>query len=284
MQKAVWLLIVATSLYSLINVGVKLLDSLPASQIVVFRAFISALICSFYIWKKKISFLGNNKRVLFLRGLFGTIALLSLFTCLQKIPLAVAMTLINLSPILTVVIAHFYLKEKANLSQWVFLLVSFVGVFMVRGEVAPVPWVWMLLGLLAAFFAALAYTCVRKLRTTEDPLVVILYFPLVTVPMIGPIMVYEWQTPIGIQWIILLGIGCLTQLAQYCMTLAYQLESAAKVMVFNYTGLFWGVLLGWVIFNEKLSYLQICGVLLVFFCLCGNYLVSRRPILLRRVK
>ncbi len=282
MQRAVWLLIAATSLYSVINVGVKWLEHLPASQIVVFRAGISAVICSFFIWKKGASFWGNNIKVLFLRGFLGTIALLSLFTCLQKVPLAVGMTLINLSPIFTVIIAHFYLKEKANLSQWVFLVFSFLGVVMVRGEVQPVPWIWMLLGIGAALFAAMAYTCVRHLRTTEDPLVVILYFPLITIPMVSPIMAYQWETPQGYDWLILLGIGSLTQVAQYCMTLAYQLEAAAKVMVFNYAGLFWGVLLGWLIFNEKLSYLQICGVLLVFFCLCGNYLVSKRPLKMRR--
>ena len=275
MNRAVLYLILAVSLFSVINVGVKIVSHLPASQVVVFRAFISALICSYFIWKKGGSFLGHNKKLLFLRGFYGTIALLSLFMCLQKIPLAVAMTLINLSPILTVVIAHFYLKEKASLIQWFFLLLSFVGVIMVRGVDDPVPWPWMLLGVFAALFAALAYTCVRKLRLSEDPLVVILYFPLVTVPLIGPVMAWEWVTPIGGDWFILIGIGMLTQAAQYFMTLAYQMETAAKVMIFNYTGLFWGVILGWTIFEEKLSALQISGVLLVFVCLCGNYLSSR---------
>ena len=283
MSRAVWYLIIATSLFSVINVGVKYLGNLPASEIVVFRAFTSFVICAFFIWKKRGRFLGKNKPVLFARGLSGTIALLALFTCLQNMPLAVAATLINLSPILTVVIAHFYLKEKANLQQWIFLLLSFVGVYLVRGDVEPVAWHWMLLGLSAAFFAAIAYTCVRKLRLTEDPLVVILYFPLVTVPLVGPVMIYEWETPVGIEWGILLGIGVLTQAAQYFMTLAYQMETAAKVMIFNYTGLFWGVILGWSLFNEKLSLGQVSGVVLVFICLCGNYFVSNSAKLKSRV-
>lgn len=281
MNRAILYLVLATSLYSVINVGVKYLGHLPASQVVVFRAFISFLICSFFIWKKGGSFGGTNKKVLWLRGIFGTVALFSMFACLQKIPLAVSMTLINLSPIITVVIAHVVLKEKANLSQWIFLLLSFVGVFLVRGSVEPVPWVWMLLGLNAALFAAMAYTCVRHLRTTEDPLVVILYFTLVTVPFVGPVMAYQWVTPQGWEWLILIGIGVLTQGAQYFMTLAYQMETAAKVMIFNYAGLFWGVLLGWLIFNESLSLMQILGVLLVFGCLCGNYYFSKRPFRLK---
>ena len=274
MGQAIVYVIIATSLFTVINVVVKYLSHLPASEVVVFRAATSLLLCLFFIWRKKTSFLGYNKPVLIGRGVFGTLGLLSLFTCLQNIPLAVAMTLINLSPILTVVIAHFYLKEKASVQQWLFLVFSFVGVFLVRGSIEPVPWPWMVLGFLSGFFAAIAYTCVRKLRTTEDPLVVILYFPLVTIPLMGPVVVYQWKSPVGYEWLLLLIIGVLAQGAQYFMTLAYQMETAAKVMIFNYAGLFWAVILGWSLFDESLSLSQIAGVFIVFFCLCGNYLVS----------
>lgn len=276
MNTAVVYLILATSLFSVINVMVKYLAHLPASEVVVFRGFTSLVICLFFLWRKGGNFLGKNKWVLFLRGFFGTLALVAFFTCLQKIPLAVAMTLINLTPIFTVIISHFFLKERASLQQWVLLSVSFVGVFLVRGEVTPVPLVWMLLGLFAAFSASIAYTCVRHLRLTEDPLVVILYFPMVTLPLVGPVMVYQWQTPQGFEWLVLLMIGVLTQGAQYFMTLAYQMETAAKVMIFNYTGLFWGVILGYALFNETLSAMQVFGVLIVFLCLCGNYFVSHK--------
>ena len=89
--------------------------------------------------------------------------------------------------------------------------------------------------------------------------------------MISPVMIYQWVTPIGHEWLVLLTIGVLTQAAQYFMTLAYQMETAAKVMIFNYAGLFWGVLFGWTLFEEKLTATQLLGVLIVFLCLCGNF-------------
>ena len=275
MSRAVIYLILATSLFSLINVGVKTLAHLPASEIVFFRGLLAFAICFVLLKRKKVPVLGNNKKVLLLRGFFGTVALFSLFICIQKVSLAVSMTLINLTPILTVVIAHIVLKEKAKKSQWLFLLVSFVGVYLIRGGVEPVPLVWILLGLFAALMASGAYTCVRHLRLTEDPLVVILYFPLVTVPLVGPFAAFEWVPPQGYHdWLWLAGIGILTQLAQYFMTLAYQMEKAAKIMIFNYTGLFWGVIFGYLIFDEVLTLQQCIGIAIVFFCLCGNYFVS----------
>ncbi len=276
MNRAILYLLIATSVYSVINIGVKFLGHLPASEIVVARQMITLAITAFFIWRKKGTFIGQNKKLLIARGVFGTVALISLFVCLQKIPFAVAMTLINLTPILTVIIAHFYLREKASATQWVFLLIAFVGVVLIRGGVEPVPWIWMGLGLVAAFFAAITYTCVRELRLTEDPLLVIFYFPLVTIPLVGPVAAYEFVLPQGFDWWVLLGIGGLTQVAQYLMTVAYQMEKAAKIMVFNYISLLWGVLFGWTLFNEVLSVRQILGVVVVFACLCGNFLVTNR--------
>ncbi|MCB0377809.1 MAG: DMT family transporter [Bdellovibrionales bacterium] len=276
MAQSVMYLLISTTLFSLINVGVKWIDHLPASEIVVFRGSLSLLICYLLIKKKGIPLLGKNRKILFLRGFFGTLALFSLFICLQKIPLAVATTLINLSPILTVVISQIFLKEKAHPIQWGFLLLSFLGVYLARGGVEPVPMEWIVLGFFAALFAGAAYTCVRQLRLSEDPLVVIMYFPLVTIPMISPVMVYEWVTPKNWDWAVLVGIGLLTQVAQYFMTLAYQREKAAKIMVFNYAGLLWAVLWGWLFFHESLEPVQILGITIVLSCLLGNYFVSRK--------
>jgi drug/metabolite transporter (DMT)-like permease len=276
-NQAAFYLFLATLFYALINVGVKYLGHIPASEVVLFRAFVSMLICSFFIYKKKLSFWGKNKPVLLLRGFFGTLALFTLFLCLQKIPLAVAMTLLNLSPIFTVIIAHFVLKEKASPIQWLLLLVCFIGVYLVRGEIEPVPLLWIGVGLSSALFAAMAYTCVRVLRLSEDPLVVIFYFTIVTVPLIGPLASYQWRWPTPLEWALLVTIGALTQVAQYYMTVAYQLQTAARVMVFNYFGLFWGVILGWALFNESLTWKQLGGVTIVFLCLCTNYWHNQRP-------
>lgn len=286
MNRAMWYLIVATSLFSVINVGVKFLGHLPASEVVVFRAVANLALSLFFIWRKGLSFRGNNRRGLFLRGLMGTVSLMSFFYCIQNVPLAVATTLFSLVPIITVIIGHFYLKEKATFPQWCFFFLAFLGVILVRGgldtiftdsaELQPVSWFWIGLGLLAACFAAITYTVVRELRLTDDPLLVMMYFPLVTIPLVSPVMIYQWQTPRGVEWLILLGIGTLTQAAQWFMTMAYQMEKASNVMIFNYTGLFWGALFGWTLFNEKLSSVQLLGILLVFICLCGNYYVSMR--------
>lgn len=276
MKQAVIYLALATFFYAVINSGVKLLAYIPASEVVVFRAAVTLIICLIFIHRKGLSPWGHNKKVLLWRGVFGTLALFSFFSCVQQVPLAVAMTLINLSPIFTVILAHVFLGEKATLPQWGLLILCFLGVFMVRGEVEPVPLFWMGVGLTSALFAAMAYTCVRVLRSSEDPLVVIFYFSVITVPAIGPVAAWQWHWPSLYELVILLGIGVLTQMAQYYMTVAYQLQAASRVMVFNYFGLFWGVLLGWLLFQETLTAVQITGVLLVFFCLCGNYYVSRR--------
>ena len=78
--------------------------------------------------RKRIPYFGNNKRVLLLRGLFGTTALMLFFYTIQVLPLASAMVIHYLSPIFTALIAHFFLKERLKLNQIFFFIVSFAGI------------------------------------------------------------------------------------------------------------------------------------------------------------
>ncbi len=275
MSRAVPFLIIATFLYASINIGVKFLSHLPATEIVTFRQLITLLVSGVILLQQGRGVRGNNTKLLFARGFFGSIALVCLFICVQNTPLAIATTLINLTPIFTVVIAHFYLKEKASPIQWGFLLLAFAGVVLIRGGVEPVPWIWIGVGLAAALFAAITYTVVRELRRSDEAMTVIFFFPLVTLPLVGPVALYQWVPPQSWDWLLLLAIGLLTVLAQYFMTVAYQLEKASNIMVFNYTGLLWGIVFGWVIFNEELSGIQFVGVFIIFLCLIGNFLVTR---------
>lgn len=276
-RAAVYLLI-ATLLFTAHNICVKWLTDLPAVQIVFFRAIVSLVICYTSLTYLKISPIGKNKKVLLLRGLFGTLSLFGLFYCLQRVPLAVATMFISLAPVFTVIIAHFLLKERAHPLQVFFLLGAFVGVGLVKGWSFDVSWSMMFLGLGIGFVAACAYTCVRVLRTTEHPLVVIFYFPLVTLPLMSLPTYQQWVPPEGSQWVLLLVIGVLTQMAQYFMTMAYQMEKAATIMIFNYAGIFWALLAGYLLFEETLESLQLFGLALVVICLVISTFVKAKRV------
>ena len=127
LSKGIKHMLVAGIFFSLMNIGVKYLDNIPAIEIVFFRSLVTLVISAVMIKQLEISFLGNNKPILFLRGLFGVIALSLYFLCLQKMPFASAVTIMQLSPIFTIILAIFILKERVALPQWIFFAISFAG-------------------------------------------------------------------------------------------------------------------------------------------------------------
>ena len=90
---------------------------------------------------------------------------------------------------------------------------------------------------------------------------VILYFPLVTLPIASLYCIfYEWTMPVGIDWLYLLLIGILTQIAQLYMTKAYQVEEAAKVASVSYTGIVYALGFGFLFFHEVFNIYVAIGI------------------------
>jgi drug/metabolite transporter (DMT)-like permease len=87
--------------------------------------------------------------------------------------------------------------------------------------------------------SGLAYNIVRKLGMEgEDPLTIVMYFPLVAVVFAAPFAAVSWRMPVGVEWLILLGVGVTTQIAQVSMTKGLRLERAARATVVNYLVIF----------------------------------------------
>ena len=265
LSKGIKHMLVAGIFFSLMNVGVKYLDNIPAIEIVFFRSLVTLVISAVMIRRLGISFLGNNKVVLFLRGFFGVIALSLYFLCLQNMPLASAVTIMQLSPVFTTILAIFILKEKVKLPQWAFFLISFLGVALIKGFDPDMPLLYFVLAIFSAFISALAYNMVRKLKDSDHPLVVVFYFPLVAMPVAGLMTYFVWVQPEPIEWLILIGIGIATQIAQVNMTKALQMEEVGKVSIVRYLTIVYAIIIGYVFFKDDYGWITLLGISFVVF-------------------
>lgn len=263
--RGVWYIILSTVFFAFMNIGVKYLDRIPAHEVVFFRALVSLIVCYVMVKHKGLNPWGNNKPILLARGLAGTAALTMYFYTLQNMPLASAVTIQYLSPIFTIIIAGIMLKEGTRPIQWLFFVVSFAGIVMIKGFDPRVAVIDVVIGVAAAVSSGLAYNFIRKLKNQDDPLVVVFYFPLVTVPLIGSYTLFHWITPEPTEWLILIGIGLTTTIAQVYMTKGYQLERASNVSNFNYLGTVYALAIGYFLFGEMIGILGIVGIALIVF-------------------
>lgn len=256
-------MLLATFLFSCMNVLVKFVSHIPAVEIVFFRCVVS-LSMSYVVLKSQGVYLwGNNHRLLIARGLSGAVALVLYFVLLQQIPLATAVTLQFLSPIVTAFLGVLLLGERVRRWQWLFFLISFGGMLVINGFDTRISTVHLLMGIVAAVGSGLAYTIIRKLSQREHPLVIVLYFPLVTMPIVGLYSAFHWVMPQGWDWAFLLGIGTFTQFAQYFMTKAYQAEEVSKVANLKYLSIIYALSFGFIFFDETFNVMTYAGMALV---------------------
>jgi drug/metabolite transporter (DMT)-like permease len=271
-------MLLSTLFFSLMNVCIKLLAHIPPVEIILFRSCISFLICWVLLKKARVNVWGTHHKWLIARGIAGALALMLFFNTLQHIPLATAATVQYMSPIFTAILGTFLVKEQVKPWQWLFFLLSFAGVLVIQGGTTQLDAFYLWIGVLSSLFSGLAYTIIRKLNTREHPLVIIFYFPLVTIPIVGTYSLFNWVRPEGWDWPLLLAVGLLTQLGQYYMTMSYQEEEISKVANLNYIGIIYALLLGFLLFGEAFDLLAYGGMALVLLGVYLNMRFKRRQI------
>jgi drug/metabolite transporter (DMT)-like permease len=256
-------MITAGLLFSLMNVSVKLVAHIPAIEIILFRSVFSLIFTYFLLKRAKVPVLGSNRLLLVLRGVVGSIGLIAFFYNLQSIPLASAVTINYLAPVFTTILGIFIVKERVRPVQFLYFGISFIGVVIIEGFDPRISFFDLGVGLIAALAMGFAYNLIRKISNREHPLVIMFYFPLITVPIASIWSSFVWVMPVGWDWLILLAVGLLTQFAQYFMTMAYQNATLSKVASLSYLGIVYALGFGYFIFEETFTLLAFSGMFLV---------------------
>lgn len=264
-------MLLSVGCFAAVNLMVKFLPHLPATELVLFRSLITFAISYAVLKRKGISPWGVNRKWLLIRGVAGTTALTVFFYTIQKMPLSAAVTVQYLSPFFTAFIAGFLLGERTRWAQWFFFLVSFIGIVVVKGSSAQIPPTLLALGIGSSIFSGLAYNAIRKLKD-EHPLVVVMYFPLVATPIMMVFSIFNWVTPSLPDLVVLLAIGVMTQFAQLYMTKSYQLSEVNTVAPLKYIGVIFALTWDIVLFDFVPNGQMFLGIALVI----GGVLLNLR--------
>ncbi len=280
-SKGAQYLVLATFFYALMNVCVKFVFHLPVMEVVLARCIVCLVASYTHLKLIHQPIWGNNKKALVLRGVFGMISLTAFFYTLQKIPMASAVAIQYLSPIFTIILATFIVKEKTSPVQYLFFLISFIGVFFIKGFDLRFSVFDLCMGITSAFFSGLAYNMIRKTSTTEHPMVVVFYFPLVALPVALIGTCFDFIMPTTTDWIFLIMSGIFSQLGQTFMTIALQKEKASGIVNLQYAGMIFSLALGYFIFRETYPVLSLAGMLLIVSGIILNFIFSKSRLKLK---
>lgn len=264
-------MLISTVSFACMNSIVKHLVHFSAYQIVFFRSISTLIITLILICKYRIPIFGNNKKLLVVRGLVGVTSMTFFFMSTKYLAIGTAVSLRYLAPIFAGVLAVFLLKEKIKPVQWLFFLIAFSGVVILKGFDSHISSLGLMLIIISALFSGLVYVVLTKIGTSEHPLVVVNYFMGISVLVGGLLSIRNWINPVGTDWILLLALGIFGYFGQLYMTKAFQsARSTSQIAPLKYLETIFTVLFGVFIFAEVYTFWSISGIGLIILGLVLN--------------
>lgn len=257
------------------NLALGYVNHLPTFQLVFFRAIGTVICCIFILAKKQINPIGNHPKWLILRSLVGITSLVLFYKALQLMPIASAVSLRYLSPFFASLLAVLLLKERMKWLQWIFLLSAFIGVIMLKDFDNRIPLFGLLIALTSSVFSGGVYVIIRKIGSSEHPIVIINYFMTTALVIGGTFTLFDWVTPKDWEWAALLIIGLLGFGGQLYMTKALQMAEANLVTPFKYSEVIFTITLGWVFLGEYQTTWTILAMTIIILSILGNVWAKR---------
>lgn len=243
-------------------------ERLPSQQIVLARAVVTLVLSWALVRRAGIPLWGTDRKKLVLRGLLGCAALSFFYFSLVHLPIAEATVIQYMNPVFTAVLAGVLLGERMGRRETACVLLSLCGVVLVMhpavlfGGDARLNPAYVAIAVAGALCSAGAYTTIRTL-TREHPLVIVFYLPLVTVPVTIPLVGASAKWPTPLEWLVLLGVGISTQIAQVYMTRGLQMERAGRATAVGYLQIVFAAVWGAAFFGEYPDAWTLLGALLI---------------------
>ena len=215
--------------------------------------------------------LPNNMR---LACLLSALAVLSLFlftVALRHIPLATAVVLAYLSPIMVALMSPLLIGERIGLLQWIAALIGFCGVLvMTSPSLETTDW-FILLPVLVAVIIALRDILIRASIARESAVALVVWTHLLTIAVAAVAFDASWLRFELRQIALYAAAGVTVSLGTVGMIAALRHANAASLSAIKYSCVLWAGVIGWIIFDEPLSTAMIGGGVLI---LSGGIMIA----------
>jgi S-adenosylmethionine uptake transporter len=244
-------------------------NAYPIGQVVGLRYAAGAVFAStaFLLMRGTPPSLAAVKRNLF-RAVIVLCVAACFFTAIARLPLAQAIALTFMAPLLMALLGRLILKEPISPRALAGILVGFVGVVVIaRGEASTGGEAFDPIGIGAALacavFYALSLVLMRQQSAKDSTITIVALSNLFAFLLITPVMAFQWQ-PLAPRHAALFALaGLLGTLGHLCLAWAYSRAHAGRLGILEYTAFLWGSALGYVVFSEVPTGWTLAGAALI---------------------
>jgi drug/metabolite transporter (DMT)-like permease len=187
-----------------------------------------------------------------LRAVLGVTMLMSFIYAVSLQSLSAVYAIFMSAPLMVAALSRLILGEQVPASRWVAIVVGFIGVII---ALRPGAGGFASLGSLAAALSAACYACnvltLRVLGRSDSLHAVVVWYIVILTLSTGVLAAPHWRPVEAWDWPLIAFVGLTGALAQHLMTHAFRLAPPSVVAPFEYTAIFWGFALDWLVFTIR---------------------------------
>jgi len=239
----------------------------------------AALISPFWIVSKPVWPRGRVFRLHLERGIITAFMALTWFYALTKLPIAEAIAISFVAPLIALYFAHVFLGEKIHRNAIFASLLGLAGTLViVGGRMGQSGYdIDLALGLAALFVSALLYAynfvVIRKQSQVAGPVEVATFHSGISGLVLLLAAPWLFTLPGGAAMGSVAMAAALTVSGSMAITWAYARAQAQALVPLEYTGFLWGALFGWVFFAETVAPTTLAGAVLI---VAGSWIARPR--------
>lgn len=275
--KGAVLMCTSAFLFSAMQIPISLSGTtIPIMEQVFFRNIVTLILSFILIMRSGGSLFGTKKNqpLLFVRSAFGFLGLITQFYAVAHANQGDVSTMMKLSPFMITLWSAIFLKEKIRKVQVPALLIAFLGAAFVANPAFNSNLFPLFMAFLCAFFSSVSYTLLAYFKNKVDGMTIIMHFSTFCVLACIPFMIFDFVMPTFKELLLLLLIGVFGGFGQIALTYAYRLATAAEISIYNYSGIVFSIILGYVFLGEVLDVTSVIGCALVIIAALITYIFS----------
>ncbi len=203
------------------------------------------------------------------RGVLVTVLAFLFFWGIGRVPLAQAIALTFIGPLIALLLAAVFLREKIGPRSIAGSVAAFAGVLVImfgqaKAQVGPE----VLLGSAAILCSAACYAVnivmMRQQALVAKPLEINFFQSLTVLGVWLLVMpVAGLPPPPGGQWLWIVVASILSTIGTLLYGWGYARGPASYLAVTEYSGFLWAAICGWLVFQERVSLYTLAGAVLI---------------------
>ena len=274
-------LVAATACFAVLDTTVKVLGAFVSILVAVwFRYLFQAVAMAALVlpFRGKRLLRTEHMRLHLLRGaLLYTVSTLS-FLSVQFMPVGEFTAIIMTTPLVVMLLAAVWLKERVTPLRWLLVGGGFVGALLVVRPGSDVLGWASLLPLLMVLCYAVFQILTSRMTRTEDPMTMHFYTGWVGAALATVLVPLAWNgIPNGQTLALLCLAGLMGTVGHFLLIQAFARAPASTLSPFLYVQIGFALLCGWWVFDHVPGWLETTGVLLIVVCGVAASVMAHRP-------